>query len=370
MGYFKIIEILSKSMVTKDGFQRIDIEYESSDNISLFLSVYDENKEIIKDVSLRISSGNRKVCAYILATDKTFEAKWVLKDKDGNVADSMTAIWKKPRDWTFYVMISSHTDIGLHNSQYFQRYKSEEFLDQAMELCDETDNRNENDRYRYTMEGTWFWNNYGMDRGTNAAKEVVKSYIKSDKIGVCGGVAGNFIQLYGLEEMCRSTYEKQRLKKDWDIETETICMIDNNGLPWSMVAPYCEAGYKNMIFAPNQWAPINSTIWEMDGSKDSPAHNPDANGGGSRIDVRYDSDLPMVFYWQGKNDNEKILVWCSTQYDHGGSAFNLVPICLGPRFAAIKELEDGMAKQLSILEKNIPTIYGFLLATAMTKSPI
>ena len=324
MENFKILKIESKSMVTKDGLQRVDIDYKSKATVALYLSVYDGETEIVKDILLRCTSGEQKVCVLVPVTDRDFNAKWVIKDECGNVVDSLNAEFKKPRNWTFYVMISSHTDIGLHNSQYYQRYMSEKFLDKAMELCDETDNRTENNRYRYTMEGTWFWNNYGKDRGIEKAKKVVNNYIKNDKIGICGGVAGNMIELYGLEEMCRSTYEKERLKKEWNVDTETICMIDNNGLPWSMVAPYAEAGYKNLIFAPNQWAPINSTIWEMDASKYTPANNPNANGGGSRIDVRYDSELPMVFYWQGKNENEKILVWCSTQYDAGGSAFNLI----------------------------------------------
>ena len=353
MENFKILKIESKSMVTKDGLQRVDIDYKSKATVALYLSVYDGETEIVKDILLRCTSGEQKVCVLVPVTDRDFNAKWVIKDECGNVVDSLNAEFKKPRNWTFYVMISSHTDIGLHNSQYYQRYMSEKFLDKAMELCDETDNRTENNRYRYTMEGTWFWNNYGKDRGIEKAKKVVNNYIKNDKIGICGGVAGNMIELYGLEEMCRSTYEKERLKKEWNVDTETICMIDNNGLPWSMVAPYAEAGYKNLIFAPNQWAPINSTIWEMDASKYTPANNPNANGGGSRIDVRYDSELPMVFYWQGKNENEKILVWCSTQYDAGGSAFNLVSY-QGPNGDGVKKLEDGMAKQLPLLEEKYP----------------
>ena len=51
--------------------------------------------------------------------------------------------------------------------------------------------------------------------------------------------------------------------------------------------------------------------------------NPAAGGGGARIDVRYDSSLPMVFYWQGADEQSRLLVWASTQYGWGGSEFGI-----------------------------------------------
>ena len=101
----------------------------------------------------------------------------------------MSESWTKPREWTLYVMGSSHTDIGLHNSQYIRRFNSERFIDEASALCDETEQYAPCDLYRYVMEGTWFWNNYGMDRGQEAAERIVEAYIKPGKIGVCFGVA-------------------------------------------------------------------------------------------------------------------------------------------------------------------------------------
>ena len=138
---------------------------------------------------------------------ESFQATWRLVSRERTILAEIETFWEKPREFTMYVMISSHTDIGLHNSQYIQRYNSVQFLDKAKILCDETANEEMQNQYRYTVEGTWFWNNYGMDRGCEAAKAVVKDYVASGKIGVCSGVAGNHLQVFGLEEMCRSTYE-------------------------------------------------------------------------------------------------------------------------------------------------------------------
>ena len=126
-------------------------------------------------------------------------------------------------------MQSSHTDIGLHNSQYHQRFYSEEFLDEAAKLCDETDGRPENDRYRYVMEGRWFWENYPSDRGAEAAERMLAGYVRPGKIGLCSGVAGNHIFAYGMEEMCRSTYGRSKILRDWGVDSHTLSMIDTVG---------------------------------------------------------------------------------------------------------------------------------------------
>jgi hypothetical protein len=133
----------------------------------------------------------------------------IVPDKNGNPVSETDAMWHRPRERTMYIMLSSHTDIGLHNSQYIQRYNSSRFLDMAKQLCDATEDRAEHDRYRYVMEGTWFWNNYGMDRGRPVAQELLRDYVQTGKMGICCGIAGNHTQVYGLEEMCRHAYAWQ-----------------------------------------------------------------------------------------------------------------------------------------------------------------
>ena len=59
------------------------------------------------------------------APERDTEVTWTLNA--AGESHTIKALWKKPREWTFYVMLSSHTDIGLHNSQYHQRYMSEDF---------------------------------------------------------------------------------------------------------------------------------------------------------------------------------------------------------------------------------------------------
>ena len=207
--------------------------------------------------------------------------------------------------------------------------------------------------YHYLMEGTWFWNNYGMDRGRSAALNIRDHYIRNGKLGVCCGIAGNHTQTYGLEEMCRSAYTRRTLAEQWGIESRTMSMIDNNGISWALIAPYAEAGYRNIIFAPNQWNPLPSTVWRCNIQVPGCFWNPDANGGGSRIDVRYDSNLPMVFYWMAPDRESRLLVWCSTAYCFGGCRFGLPP-SQGAGPATIQRMEAATAETLPLLESKYP----------------
>lgn len=314
------------SMINIDGHQRVILRCESKKSVHATLYVNGESVNIQKKIGL--SSGKNCIALYLEPPKKDTDTIWKLEV--GEAEESISVLWKKPREWEFFVMVSSHTDIGLHNSQYIQRYNSSRFVDMAAELCDSTAERDPHGQYRYTMEGSWFWNNYPNDRGEEAARNIVDKYIKTGKLGVGAGIAGNHFHSFGFEEMCRSAYGRKQMYDKWGIDTHTMCMMDINGMPWSMIQPYADAGYRNIIFAPNQWnPPHHSRIWNLDAYL--PVHikrsdingDPSFGGGGSRIDVRYDSALPMLFFWRSPDDQKELLVWGSTQYSFGGLMFGL-----------------------------------------------
>lgn len=343
------IKLTSTSMVTQNDLQRIQVAYTADRVMHLTVRIRSKAKILADGIKIHLDSGDGCTCFYMhtQAGDKTLMATFA--DQRGEVVFSTDFYYKKPLERTIYTMISSHTDIGLHNSQYIQRHNSSRFIDKAAELIDNTANRDVLDRYRYTVEGTWFWNNYGADKGADAAKSVIENYIRSGGIGVCAGVAGNHTQVFGLEEMCRSAYEKRRLYDEWTISGETMTMIDNNGMSVSLIGPYSEAGYKNIIFSPNQWNPLPSTIWKTDTTKNGYKWNSDANGGGARIDIRYTSEMPMVFFWEDHHKN-RLLVWGAPQYENGCAAFGFYPKGNKP----LQDIEDAMAKQLSLLDQKYP----------------
>ena len=280
------------------------------------------------------------------------------KDAEGKDVFALVPISELPeglpevRSWKIYGIKSAHTDIGLHNSQYIQRHGSIKHIRDAAAIVD-ADTLGDDDpaAYRYIMEGYWFWHNYPHDMGKDEAMRVVSDYFQRGRFDVGATCAGNHTHVYGYEELCRSIYTKKYLEDNWGIESNTMMMIDNPGISWSVVEPYAEAGVRNIIFAPNQWNPFPSTIWPCDKTMRRYTLNPDAGGGGNRIDVRYASHLPMVFFWESPDASAKILFWSSTQYASGMDIFGLK--ISGP----IKDMDDVVQKtavSLKMLEERYP----------------
>lgn len=253
------------------------------------------------------------------------------------------------REWKLYGLKATHTDIGLHNSQYIQRHGTVKRIDMAARLID-TDRRADDDpaAYRYVMEGFWFWDNYHQDKGMDAAWRIVTNYIARGRMDIGVTCAGNHTHLFSEAEIERSTLTKEILSERWGIGTKTFIMADNPGISCSVIAPYVRAGIKYGLFLPNQWNPIPSTIWKKNTSIPAATWNPDAMGGGARVEVSYDSQIPMVFRWKAPRSDESLLMWCSTQYDHGFSRLGI------ERRATVDGVEKKMPAFLAILERKYP----------------
>ena len=254
------------------------------------------------------------------------------------------------REWKLYGLKATHTDIGLHNSQYIQRHGTVKRIDEAARLID-ADTRGDDDpaAYRYVMEGFWFWDNYHQDKGMDAAWRIVTNYIARGRMDVGVTCAGNHTHLFSKTEIDRSTLTKKLLAEKWGISTRTFLMADNPGISCSLITPYVRAGIRYGIFMPNQWNPHRSTIWKMNASIPAATWNPDAMGGGARVEVSYDSPLPMVFRWKAPGNDDSLLMWCSTQYDHGYARLGIKP-----HGASVGEVEKRMPSFLSILERKYP----------------
>lgn len=256
------------------------------------------------------------------------------------------------RKWTIYVLKAAHTDIGLHNPPYVQRHGTVKRIEEAARLID-ADTRADDDpaAYRYVMEGAWFWENYPMDRGEAAACRIVADYVARGRMDVGVTCAGNHTHLFSATEIERSVLSKKRLADKWGIGTKTFIMADNPGMSCSLIAPYARAGIKYGLFLPNQWNPHPSTIWKRNPAIGAGTWNPDAMGGGNRVEVSYDSPLPMVFRWKAPQGDDSLLIWCSTQYDHG---LDRLGFKNGTDRPALADVEARMPGFLSILERKYP----------------
>ena len=313
---------------------------------------------LVESAFAALSDRSSGLAAYSLLTH---DGRRLVSRADGtNVVYSLVPTNALPaglppvREWTIYAVKATHTDIGLHDSQYVQRHGSVLNMDEARRLIAADPADDDPGAFRYVAEGAWFWGNYPLDRGEDAARAVVSNEMRRGRLDVGVSCAGNHTHLYGFEELFRSAYAKRELETRFGIRTRTMLMTDNPGISWSLVAPYAAAGVEHVLFSPNQWNPHPSTIWPRDESVSGAMWNPDAGGGGNRIDVRWGSSLPMVFWWESPNIDSRLLVWCSTHYSFGGAAFGFETSNPQAPVPSLASVEPKMARQLRRMESRYP----------------
>lgn len=350
-GPVKRWDVTPTSLVSRHDppLQRIELSIDSAQALDgAVLRIWSEADRLLAEQSLgALREGTNEIALHLEEPKEPIDTRWVLSAGE-KVLAQQTLKWNPPRHWTLYVLKSAHVDIGLHDSQYKQRRMGVDFIDQARELADQTSDWPEASRFRFVIEGLWWWLNYPQDRSEHAANEVVKKYVRPAIFDIGGSHSGNHTQAYGTEELCRSTYYLREFRKRWNLPAETMLMVDNNGITWPLVTAYADAGIRYLAFLPNAWNPdIKKEMrgWGADASRDHMGAVEE--GGGSRIDVGWDSALPHLFYWQGPDDKRRLLVWTSPTYTSAGHDFGIQ--AKTPEIAQAK-----MARQLAKLESRYP----------------
>ena len=325
------------SLVSQDQppLQNIDLLVENGETLkACVLRVWTGDRLLAEKTLGELAKGANSISVLLGEPEESTETRWVLSDGARTLAEKVLT-WDPPRHWTLYVLKSAHVDIGLHDPQYQQRFLTVDNIDRARRLADQTADWPDASRYRYVVEGLWWWLNYPLDRSEQAANEVVKNCVKRNILDIGASHSGNHTQVFGTEELCRSAYYRRQLRERWGVSSETMLMIDNNGISWPLVTAYADAGIKNLVFLPNAWNP--KTI------------------AGSRIDVGWNSKLPHLFYWQGPDETSRLLVWANPHYISTGHYFgirtckNRSPVSTTPEVVA-----PQMAKQLALLESRYP----------------
>jgi len=340
----KELSITPISIVKKDGRALLLLSAVNERADHYTLNVYEE-KKLLGSYPFALNSG--KSFAHIWAEPpcSDIEATFEINNSQGLSVATVKQTYPAPRKWTFYGMVSSHIDLGLPYAQYIQRNETANYFKAAKELYEKTEERPSESRYRYVTEGSWTYNNYRENYPEDNEKAL--ELIQKGELGVCAGVAGNHFQTFGAEELCRSAYSRAWLSEQ-GVESKTLAIMDVPGIPLQMIQPYADAGYENIIFAPNNWGPHLSSVWTLDDSKIWVINNPESCGGGSRIDVRFESALPMLFYMEGVA-GRKLLVWACPQYGVGGERFGI-----SAHSSPIENIFNSMKDMLPKLEARYP----------------
>ena len=123
-------EIVPTPVVTREEPARERVEW----TVEASREIHGVSLEVYVDETLRdgqvlgdLKAGTNSGSIFLPVPTETVLSRWLLKSADGKILAEKRFLWEKPRPWTLYVVSSTHTDIGLHNSQYIQRKMSSDY---------------------------------------------------------------------------------------------------------------------------------------------------------------------------------------------------------------------------------------------------
>jgi hypothetical protein len=190
----------------------------------------------------------------------------------------------------FYILNHSHTDIGFTDHQDLVFHQHAEFIDQAIELCERTQDYPSEAQYRWTCEVTGTTERY-LQQASPAQLERFLKWHQLGRLDI-GAMQYNFTPLLGVEQMFRSLLPVRRLRERWGLNVDTAMQSDVNGIAW--------------LFA--------DLLLDMDVDFLSMAINPVRGG--------VPKPYPMAFWWEAPS-GRRLLVWNGFHYLFGRSVLKL-----------------------------------------------
>src|SRR5215210_6113908 len=165
---------------------------------------------------------------------------------------------------TLYVVNHSHTDIGFTDYQDLCYQQHVEFIDQALDLIEATQELPVEAQYRWVCEVTGMTEKY-FARASSAQIDRFKQWHNRGFIDVAG-MQYNHTPMQTIEQMIRSLYPAQRLRDRYGVAISVAMQCDVNGISWVYADLLAEAGIELLTMAVNPIRgntpkPIPSAFW-------------------------------------------------------------------------------------------------------------
>ncbi len=220
----------------------------------------------------------------------------------GDIISERKIKWLPTRHWTVYITQQSHFDPGYTNLPSNVLLEYLEFLDNAVEWCEKTENWHSDCRFHYTVEQAWIVLYYAQHRSEEQIRKFAY-YCKNGQLEVTALFANMTSELLGPEETARLLYPAFQLKRKYDIPIRVAEHNDIPGVNWAYATVLSDAGIK--YFAPHL---PNYFYWD-----------------GNHYPMNFDEKIlrpkpyPQLFYWEAQN-GKKVLFF--GKYDGIGGTSN------------------------------------------------
>lgn len=186
------------------------------------------------------------------------------------------------------ILHHSHTDIGYTHSQPVAWRLHNRFIDQAIDLCEETAGSPEDSRARWTCEITAPVLNW-LKSASPRQKERFRDLAAGGQLAI-GGMLYNICPLMDADQLLQSLQPVRRLREELNAPIRVAINHDVNGLPWPLVGFLKDAGIDLLIMG---------------------------------LNIQFGASpfaRPRPFRWIGP-DGRSILVWHGEHYDGVGRIF-------------------------------------------------
>ncbi len=188
----------------------------------------------------KLAKGKSTVQAHLPHLEKGAEMEWTLF-LDGKPTDRGSIAWQPGRLWEVCLVPICHHDLGYTDSIENVLRLYEQFYDQVLRFCAQTDDFPEEAKFRYTVEGSWSLQHYLENRPPETAEKLGK-YLREGRIEV-QALYGNLItNLLAHEEQIRALYPSFRMKRRFGAPIRTASTTDIPGLSWGLPTVLAGAG--------------------------------------------------------------------------------------------------------------------------------
>ncbi len=196
-----------------------------------------------------------------------------------------TVTLKPERRWEIYIVPHTHLDIGFTDVPEVVWTQQAENLKGVIALCEQTADRDDASRFRWTIEGTALFENF-KKRHPDQVERLVK-LIRDGRVELTGGWANLLTELCGSEALARSMNLAGRIAEKHDLRIDTAMLNDVPGYTWAMPMLWSQMG---MTFANLRANSIRGGfLWYREGA------------------------VPRPFRWEAP-DGSSVIVWYTDSY--------------------------------------------------------
>ena len=248
-----------------------------------------------------IDAGRREYEIHIPDIRESVDVKFALYN-DRQLQDESVVAWSPMRHWKIHMVQKSHHDIGYTDLPQHVFEEHNQFVDDVLAYCEETDGWPDEAKFRYSVEQSCTIVNYIENRPKETVERLIER-VREGRIEIPALYANFISEMMGHEEIIRSLYPSFQLKKKYGVRVETAQITDVPGLSWSLPTILANCGVK--YFVPQLPRGYYDGAWEH--KEDIHVHPY-----WSESEVTPEG-RPYVFYWTGP-DGSRILVWCAGAY--------------------------------------------------------